>query len=61
MSYLTQEYFLTEFSFHRYVHFSLGHMPRFIRVSKELSQIQFSFEVTSLISHIGNLLFIIII
>ena len=48
--------FQTLFSSHCYVCFGHEHQPVFVKVSKELSPKQFSFEATPLFSHIGDFL-----
>ena len=50
------EIFLHLFSSHSYVRFGHEYQPGSIRVFKELSPKQFSFEVAPLLSHIGDFL-----
>ena len=54
-TYLTQESY-SLFNSHCYVRFGHEHQPGFVRVSKELSPKQFSFEAAPLLSHIGDFL-----
>lgn len=58
MTYFTHEFFLTQFNFQCYVRYGHEHMHFSVRIFKELSPTQFSFEAASLFYHIGDLLFI---